>query len=116
TVKSSIFSTAMDTLIVVCHRQTLDNLPIRIFRKLIKRQDELDLDNYFQKIQVETDLAGFLTPLWATLLNIYNQGMVLFRLVLMLLGGIQHMAIFDVFTVANQLSPRRASDLMTLLI
>uniref|UniRef100_A0A914Y6U5 HEAT repeat-containing protein 1 n=1 Tax=Panagrolaimus superbus TaxID=310955 RepID=A0A914Y6U5_9BILA len=108
-VKSSIFSTAMDTFIVICQRQSLDNLPIKTIRKLVKRREELDLDNYFQKIQSEADLAGFLKPFWATLLNIYNH-------------GVEDedfsdlMAVFDVTTEANQLSSRQASDLMNLVV
>uniref|UniRef100_A0AC34FW42 Uncharacterized protein n=1 Tax=Panagrolaimus sp. ES5 TaxID=591445 RepID=A0AC34FW42_9BILA len=47
-IKSSIFFTAMDTIIVICQRQSLDTLQIKSIRKLIKRREELDLGDSFQ--------------------------------------------------------------------
>jgi uncharacterized membrane protein YhiD involved in acid resistance len=108
-VKPSVFPTAMDTLIVICQRQSLDGLPIKTIRRLIKRREELDFDKYFQKIQMETDLAGFLKPFWATLLTIYNQGVEDEDLSDLI-------ATFDVTTISSQLSSRQATDLMTLII
>uniref|UniRef100_A0AC34F5W6 Uncharacterized protein n=1 Tax=Panagrolaimus sp. ES5 TaxID=591445 RepID=A0AC34F5W6_9BILA len=102
-VKLSIFL----TLIVIYQRQPCH--PIKSVRKLIKRREELNLPDYFQKIQIEADLAGFLKLFWATLLNIFNQEVEDEDFS-------ELMAIFDVTTVANQLSPRHAYDFMALVI
>ena len=108
-VKPHMFQSAMDTLIVICQRQTFDHFPLKTLRRLIKRREELNLISYFQSAQEETDLAGFLRPFWSTLLTIYNQ-------------GVEDedfsdlIALCDVTTVSSKLSSRQATDLMTLVV
>uniref|UniRef100_A0A7E4ULQ3 HEAT repeat-containing protein 1 n=1 Tax=Panagrellus redivivus TaxID=6233 RepID=A0A7E4ULQ3_PANRE len=108
-VNPRIFTTVMDTLIVICQRQNLQTLPVNRLYGILKRAKELNFLTYLAEVQKLTDLTGFLVPLWRALFDLTNREVTDDELS-------TFYSVFELTTESNMMSPRQARDLVALVL